>query len=155
MNGAKKLTVGAVAYELEVEIDAEPARVWRALLEETDAWWLPDFHMVAPGSRVTFEARAGGRLVEESPDGASLLWGTVLWIDPAKRTVLLAGHHAPDWGGPSTSMLKFSVEPRGRGSALKVSDAIFGHVDEKHAASLHEGWTLLFTSGLKAHVEKG
>jgi len=155
MTGAIRKPASVAQYELEVEIDADPDRVWRAMIEEIDAWWLPDFHMVAPGSTVRFEARAGGGIVEESPDGGSLLWCMVHWINPAQRTVHLVGHIAPDWGGPSANHLKFAIEARGRGSVVRITDAHFGHVSEPNLASLEQGWAALFRDGLKAFVEKG
>jgi uncharacterized protein YndB with AHSA1/START domain len=156
MNGVAKKDAGIASYELEVEIAASPERVWEALIEETNGWWLQDFHMVGSGSSVAFDARAGGGLIETLPDGGgSLLWCTVHWIRPEERTIYLVGHIAPDWGGPTTNHLKLAVEPRGKGSVLKVSDTHHGNVDDKNLASLESGWTTLFTDGLKRYVEEG
>lgn len=155
MIGAKKSEAGVASYELSVEIDASPEQVWKALIDETNAWWLPDFHMVGAGSTIAFEPRAGGGLIETLPDGGSLLWCTVHWIRPAERVIYLVGHSAPDWGGPYTSHLKLTVEARGMESLLKVTDAHTGNIDDKNLESLHSGWTTLFTDGLKRYVEKG
>ena len=108
MSKAMRTDAGVARYELEVEIQASPDAVWAALVQETNAWWLPDFHMVGAGSTVTLDARAGGGLIEARPDGAELLWCTVQWIDPGARTLLLVGHLAPDWGGPTTTFLKLA-----------------------------------------------
>jgi uncharacterized protein YndB with AHSA1/START domain len=155
MKGAKKMESSVAQYELEIEIEADPDRVWHSLINEINAWWLPDFHMVGPESTVCFEPRAGGGIIEETPDGSSLLWCSVHWIRPAQRVVYLVGHVAPDWGGPSCSHLKFAVEERNGGSVVKVTDAHFGHVSEQNLASLEEGWSALFRDGLKQFVEKG
>ncbi len=155
MTDTNKTNAAVAHYQLEIEISADPDRVWEAMVTEIDAWWLPDFHMVGPGSTLHFEPHAGGGLIEESPDGASLLWYTVHWIRPAERTVYLVGHIAPDWGGPACSHLKFAVEPRGGGSVLLVTDTHFGHVDEQNLATLKEGWSALFRDGLKAFIERG
>ena len=55
----QQMETRAVSYEFEVEMKASADRVWRALVEETDGWWLPDFHMVGEGSKVHLDARAG------------------------------------------------------------------------------------------------
>ena len=144
---------GIARYELEIEIDAAPERVWDALIQRTNGWWLPAFHMVGEGSTVTLEPWAGGRLHEELEDGGSLLWCTVHWIRPEQHVLYLVGHLAPDWGGPVTSHLKLAVEPRGSGSVLLVSDTHLGHIDRENLKSLEEGWTQLFRDGLKAFVE--
>jgi uncharacterized protein YndB with AHSA1/START domain len=155
MVGAKKKEAGVALYELEVEIEASPERVWQALIHETNAWWLPDFHMVGPGSTVAFDPRAGGGLIETLPDGGSLLWCTVHWIRPTERMIYLVGHFSPDFGGPTTSNLKLAVEPLGAGSVLKVTDAHHGNIDDGNLDSLQSGWTTLFTDGMKRFIEDG
>ncbi len=148
---------GWLQYELEISITAPPATVWRALLDETQAWWLPDFRMVGPESVVTLDPVAGGRgLVEELPGGGSLLWYSVQMHAPAQHQLWLVGHIAPDFGGPATSMLKLEAGPDGEtGCRLRISDALLGNVSEAMARSLHEGWSQLFGTGLKSHVESG
>lgn len=155
MTSTDKTNPAAAQYQLEVEISADPDRVWKAIVTEINAWWLPDFHMVGPASTMRFEPRAGGGLIEEDPAGGSLLWYMVQWIRPVERTVYLVGHIAPDWGGPSCSHLKFAVQPRGRGGVVTITDSHFGHVSDQNLASLREGWGALFRDGLKAFVERG
>lgn len=147
----QSLEVRAVQYTLEVPIEAPVDRVWAALTEETNAWWLPDFHMVGADSIVTFEARAGGKLVEEKADGGSLLWYTVQMCTPGE-SIHLVGHIAPNWGGPATSMLELKLEADGAGTRLIVNDALFGRVGETTPQSLRDGWGQLFGEGLAKHV---
>lgn len=155
MPGAKRLESSVAQYELEIKIDADPECVWSALIDDINAWWLPDFHMVGPGSTVRLEPHAGGGLIEELPDGGSLLWYTVHWIGPAAHTLYLVGHIAPDWGGPACTHLKIAVENRGNGSVVIITDSQFGHVSDQNLASLEDGWAALFRDGLKAFVERG
>ncbi|MEL6340008.1 MAG: SRPBCC domain-containing protein [Myxococcota bacterium] len=137
-------------YELSVEIEKPVALVWQALTQETNSWWLPDFHMVAPDSTVTLEARAGGRLIEETEVGASLLWASVAMIVPQER-ILFVGGHFPAWGGPATSMLEWRLESTDNGSRLLVSDSLIGQVTEDTVSSLEHGWRELFSNGLGKH----
>ncbi|MEX2186877.1 MAG: SRPBCC domain-containing protein [Pirellulales bacterium] len=156
MKAGMPIAVGGVSYELQIAIDAPRERVWRALLEEVGAWWLPDFHMVGEDSTVTFDARAGGSLIEHSEDGGSLLWMTVQWIRPQQFVLYAVGHVAPDWGGPSLYHFKLELEPREPDRCtLKVSDVHVGRVDESSITSLKAGWTTLFSDGLKQFVERG
>ncbi len=143
---------GSIRYELEIPIEASPEAVWDALTEHTNAWWLPDFHMVGADSEVSLNAEAGGQLIETKADGGSLLWYTVQMVVPGE-SLHLVGHLAPPWGGPATTMLQLGVRAYGDGALLVVSDAIFGQVDEKSAAAQQEGWTALFGDGLKRFVE--
>lgn len=153
MNGARVSPAQVAQYELEIEIDAGRERVWRALLEETNSWWLPDFHMVDAQSVVTFDTGPGGSLIEQVPGGGSLKWYDVQYFLPDQFKIYLVGHMAPEWGGPSTSSLSLAIDERDGGCVLKVTDAHFGNVTEASVESLSNGWRQLFGEGLKPFVE--
>ncbi len=144
-------TARMVRFELEVELDASPERAWTALTDDINAWWLPDYRAAGTDSVVRLEPKAGGSLVEEAGDGASLVWYTVQMVRPGKA-LYLVGHLAPDWGGPGTSMLKLALAPQGDGSVLRISDAIVGNVTEEQASGLESGWRKLFGEGLAAYL---
>lgn len=151
---AARFETCALTYELEIAIEAPPDAVWEALVHRTDAWWLPDFRMLGSDSVVTLEPHAGGQLLEQQPDGASLLWYTVIMCMPG-RSLQLVGHLAPEFGGPasSTLQLQISAAAAGAGTLLRVSDALFGRVSEAGAQNQKDGWALLFGDGLKHHLE--
>lgn len=155
MPGAKRSDAACAQYELQVQIEAPPERVWRAIVEETNAWWLPDFHMVGENSTVEFDTSPGGRgLVEYTDDGGNLLWYSVHFFLPKEYKVYLVGHIAPDWGGPSTSNLRISVTETDSGdSVVQISDAVHGNIDDGSLQSLESGWNQLFTDGLKSYIE--
>ena len=145
-----------VQYELEIEIKADRATVWKALIEETNGWWLPDFHMVDESSVVEFDVRPGGRgLIEHRDNGAFLSWYSVQLYLPEQFKVYLLGHVAPDWGGPATNHLCFFLEEHQEGCTLKVSDAHHGHVSDDYINSLNDGWGRLLGDGLRRYVEGG
>ena len=147
---------GCVQYELEIAINASCERVWKAMFDEVNFWWLPDFHMVGPGSVVTFDPTPGGKgMIEELEGGGGLAWFSVHYHLPQQFTIYLVGHIAPDWGGPATSNLKLALESTDTGCILKVTDAHHGNVSDQTIQSLSTGWTQLFTEGLKEFVENG
>ena len=74
-----------------------------------------------PAADGRLDARAGGQLYERHESGKSLLWCTVTMCEPGVA-VQMGGHIAPDWGGPTTSMLKFQLEDRD-GTVLEGTDA--------------------------------
>ena len=92
-------------------------------------------------------------MVETGADGGSLEWYRVQMVSPG-QAIYLTGDLAPDWGGPTISMLKLAVEERGSGGALIVSDALLGNVTEASAQSAETGWKSLFGDGLKAFAER-
>ena len=99
-----------------------------------------------------FSADKGGALLETSPNGASLEWYRVQMCEPGK-SLYLVGYLAPDWGGPTTSMLKLALKAEEDCSILTVSDALLGNVTQNKANSAQDGWKELFGSGLKGCVE--
>lgn len=156
MIGTKTSDVRCVQYELEIEINAPREQVWKAIVDETDAWWLPDFHMVGEGSVVEFDLNPGGRgLVEHKGDGSFLIWYSVQYYLPEQFKIYLLGNVAPDWGGPSTSNLSLALEDSDQSCVLRVSDAHHGKVSEDYINSLQSGWNQLFGEGLRGYVENG
>lgn len=147
-----KHAVGTVLVELEVAISAPRERVWQALTNEINAWWLGDYRMVAPDSVVTLDARAGGVMIEQKAGGGSLLWYTIVMVTPGE-TLHMVGHIAPPWGGPALAMLELTLKEDGAGTRLEIRDAILGPESTTKAANLDAGWRALFGDGLKGYVE--
>lgn len=140
--------------QIEIPIAATSARVWKAMFDEIERWWLPDFLMLGADSKISFDPRpSGSGLLEESPDGSGLQWYAVQMYLPKQFKVYLVGHIAADWGGPSTSSLMLALSDSTDGCVLTVADARHGKIDSKQIESLREGWRQLFSDGLKAYVE--
>ena len=145
-------------YELEIEMGASRQRVWKALIDEINDWWLPDFHVVAADSTVTLNPDPGGPgLVERTVGGSALQWYAVQMYLPDQFKIYLVGHIAPDWGGPVTSNLQFALTETANGAEasclFKLVDARHGNVNQAHLNSYQDGWRMLFTDGLKKYVE--
>jgi uncharacterized protein YndB with AHSA1/START domain len=149
---AQTLPTRAVRYQIEIRIDASPERAWHALTVETDAWWLPDFHMAGADSKVTLDAAPGGHLIERTAAGGGILWYTVHACVPAS-SITLVGPLAID-SGPATSMLTLTLEDQDGGCLLRLADGLVGHVSDRLVESLRDGWTLLLGEGLKRYAER-
>lgn len=141
-----------IKFQFEVPIRRSPEDIWALMIHQIDAWWLLDFRALGEGSVVSLKAQTGGQLLETAPDGTCLEWYRVQMAVPEKA-LYLVGYMAPDWGGPTTSMLKLAVENRDGGGALVVSDALMGNVTEASANGAERGWRTLFEDGLKAVAE--
>ena len=141
-----------IKYEFEVPIKRAAKDIWSVLVSRIDAWWMPDFRALGNDSVMSLRPEIGGGLTETSPDGNALEWYRVQ-MATRDKSLYLVGYMAPDWGGPTVSMLKLAVESRGEFGALIVSDALLGNVTESSGQSAAEGWQVMFGESFKKHAE--
>jgi uncharacterized protein YndB with AHSA1/START domain len=139
-------------YQFEFIIQQSPQEVWNCLINDINQWWLDDFKTFGSDSVISLEANASGSLRETGSDGSSLDWYTVQMC-VQNQSLYLVGYLAPDWGGPSISMLKLSIQKKGEGSLFTVSDGLIGNVSEKGASQTMEGWKTMFEESFKRHAE--
>ena len=139
-------------YEFDIPINKPAQTVWSLLTTQINDWWMNDFRALGEGSNITFDHRQGGNLIETGVGGETLEWYRVQMCIP-KNSLYLVGYMAPDWGGPTVSMLKLALKENGETCVLTVSDALLGNISEKKAQSAKEGWQLLFGEGFKHFVE--
>ncbi|MEM7024074.1 MAG: hypothetical protein AAF637_16000 [Pseudomonadota bacterium] len=147
----KVLPSRTVTYELEIQIGASAAQVWRELTENTNSWWLPDFHVAAPDSTVTLDAVPGGQLVERTSDGGGIVWYTVQACRPGISMTLLGS--LSEGCGPGTTMLTIVLEEDSRSCVLRLTDVLFGHISDELVESLRSGWVCLLGEGLGRYTE--
>lgn len=140
--------------EMVVPINAPKARVWKAVTQEMQKWWLPDFHMAHPQSKMVVEMTAGGRVYEEGPDGSNLLWFKVAAVRPGE-SVHWEGSIMVPWGGPVVAQAWLRLEEAAGRTTLRFTQCFIGIVDDSMISSMREGWTMLLEQGLKRHVETG
>ncbi|MEE4537735.1 MAG: hypothetical protein V2J51_04490 [Erythrobacter sp.] len=141
-----------IKYQFEVPIQRSASDIWPLMIDQIDDWWMDDFRALGEGSNLTLNAETGGQLIEIAADGSALEWYRVQMVVPGKA-LYLVGYMAPDWGGPTTSMLKLAIEEHRENCALVVSDALLGNVSEASASSAEGGWRTLFGDAFKAFVE--
>ncbi len=151
---ARRLDAAAATYELQIRVDAPTERVWEIVTERPDEWWVDDLRCVPGGSEMILDARAGGTLVERSPGGGSLLWFTVLAVEPG-RALHLTGSLAPPYGGPAQTYLWLALEEDGEATVVRMTHSLHGYVAEGSLAEMESGWRLLLEKGLKPAVEGG
>lgn len=151
---AKILNASAARIELEVPIDASAAKVWKTIVERPDEWWISELRCVPGVSKVHFDATAGGALVERNENGGSLLWFTVIAVEPT-RSLNLAGAIAPPFGGPCQAFLLIELEENDGATVVKMTNSLHGHVNEQSLPEIEGGWRMLLENGLKRVVETG
>lgn len=151
---ALTMDAAAARFELEITIEAAPDAIWTLITERPDEWWVSDLRCVPGPSRMVLDPRAGGTLIEQNDAGGSLLWFTVLAVEPG-RSLNCAGHLAPPFGGPCATYLHLLVDGEGDGSVVRLAISMHGHVEEGMLQEMSQGWQLLLESGLKAVAEAG
>ncbi|MEZ5102100.1 MAG: SRPBCC domain-containing protein [Thermoleophilia bacterium] len=70
---------------VEFEVRATPAVAFATWTERIGAWWPRSHTLSREPAAITFEPRAGGRIVERGPDGAEHPWGEVIAWEPPHR----------------------------------------------------------------------
>jgi hypothetical protein len=146
------LPARTATLSVSIVIEATKDRVWEAMIDEVDAWWLPQYRM-APGSkRIVLEPRAGGRFYEESPSGG-LLWYTVQMV-AAGESIDMHGYLAARYGGPAISLLHISLSELNGKTTITIEDSLIGGFGDAMTTQTHAGWTELFGAGLKAYIER-
>ena len=140
-----------ICVKLAIDIAAPVGVVWKTLLDDIGEWWTMA-NFAATGGTMHLEARAGGRLYEVGPNGHELLWAHVIEILPEKRIFFHGAMGAP-YAPASITLFQFNLESTANGTRLSIRDELFGNVNEKTTASMTEGWTHLFSVGLKQLVE--
>ena len=140
---------GSVQVDVQIPVKKPRTTVWTSLFEQTTAWWPSDYYATTHPSRMVFEPILGGRLYEEAERGSGLLWYTVIAIEPP-LSINLAGHIAPPFGGPATSLLRIDLESTSETTSLiRISDSVFGCIDTNTKPRIAEGWLTVFSSAKK------
>jgi DNA-binding transcriptional ArsR family regulator/uncharacterized protein YndB with AHSA1/START domain len=145
---ARATTVGRV--EMEIEIAAPAADVWKALVRDTSFWWPKDFY-TGPAKGFHIEPRLGGKVFEDWGKGNGVVWYTVFGINPGVSLDLQGCMAIPY--GPALTLLHLELAAAGPRTTLSVSDSTIGAAGNEGAEEKTKGWQQVFGAGLKAYVE--
>jgi uncharacterized protein YndB with AHSA1/START domain len=70
---------------VEFEVGVPPAEAFEVWTRRCATWWPPRHTVSGDPAAITFEAQAGGRILEHGPDGAEHDWGRILDWEPPTR----------------------------------------------------------------------
>lgn len=154
-NSAMPKTTAPVLSTREAKITltlhAAPAQAWRALTRDIGQWWPAAFHTSEHTRRFVLEAKLGGMMGELGAKGDGLVWYRVIGLERG-RSVTLAGHLLPPWGGPANSLVRITLTPvKPRETQLEFIDHTFGVVD---SGETEAGWRQLLTEHLQPFAER-
>ena len=141
--------------ERSIVIAASPERVWKAWVEDMNAWWTkPYYNDHARVTGLHMEPKLGGRYIEKwGEDGAGFLIGQVtVWLPPHRLAYTWT---QMDWGGVTT-LVQIEFQPDGNGGTkmVYIHEGFERLPDETLRSGYDSGWTELATR-LKNYIEKG
>lgn len=132
----------------EVRLPAPPSRIYRVLTGEIDRWWTQPYRMTE-GGRMTLDARIGGELREEAPDGHVAVWGRVEEVAP-DRVLVLSG--TIGMRSAVSGRVRIELTPAGSDTVLTLSHVAMGPIADGAAERFSEGWADLLGSRLRARL---
>lgn len=109
------------------EVGVPPPQAFAAWTDRCATWW-PRSHTVSghPAS-ITFEPRAGGRIVERAPDGSEHPWGEILeWAPPTRLRYLWHLFFDPS----EATEIEVTFSPIGGGTAVRIEQRGFERLGE-------------------------
>ena len=152
MSAQSQDTAAVCRIMLEIPIEAPKDRVWEALIQEADAWFVSDPGMGPADKTFHFEARVGGMMFEDWGNGNGVLWGHVIFCD-SPNAVHVAGDCSPQWGGPNRGIMVWELAEAEGVTTVRFEHALHGSVSDKARASYEGGWKIQLVDGLKRYVE--
>ena len=144
--------ISATSIRVDTLIKASRPRVWKALTQEINQWWLPTFFMHSETKEFILEVKLGGLLYELTSEQEGIVWANVIGID-APNLIQLKGHLTPAFGGPAISFLSFDLEESGKATVIHFKDELFGDISDKLPRQLESRWQQLLHKGLKQYIE--
>ncbi len=144
--------LNAIEVLVEVEIEATPEKVWKALVEETAQWWHPAYSTNAAYRKFVIEPELGGFMGEDWGNGDGQVWGRVNGLQK-NRFLQVVGDQSKDFDGPSRGIMTWRLEAEGSTTRVRFEQSLFGRVTDKTRSSLEGGWTQLFRDCLKFYAE--
>ena len=147
--------MGAEALVIEFEVDAPPAHAFETWTRRCATWW-PSAHTVSGDpATISFEPRAGGRIVEHARDGGEHDWGWILDWEPPSRLRYM-WHLFFDAG--EATQVEVTFRPRGRRTAVRLEQRGWERLGELGAARrtrTEQAWSTLTEHFAAACVAEG
>lgn len=134
----------------ETELEASPEVVFTALTRDVQSWWI--MRQTVPASSLTLEPRVGSSLIERSPDGHEVIWGTLEEVRRPDR-LYFSGRFAVE--GAVAGRVHFDLARTGSGGChLLLSHQALGNISEATRKSFHAGWGKLIGQCLTTHLRR-
>jgi len=153
VNVTKTKAARTARVEVATTVAAPPYQVWKALVDETDAWWPANFRTLPGTKRFVLEAQLGGRMYEDLGGGAGLVWYTVTGLVRGVE-LRLQGSISAEFGGPAVTLVVIRLDDTEGGTRVTLTDCLVGAIDAAKVKAIEDGWKVLIDGALKKHTER-
>ena len=143
---------GSMRIELEVPIAAPPENVFEALTGDVSDWWGRPYVHSDGAKAIRVEPWVGGRCWEDQGNNEGALYATIVSVARPKE-LKMAGPFG--MGGFCHSVVTYTLEPKGKGTLLKVSHVAAGEIDDEARGQYSAGWEDLIKGRLVALLQRG
>jgi Activator of Hsp90 ATPase homolog 1-like protein len=121
--------MSADALVIEFEVGVAPSHAFTTWTERCATWWPRSHTMSGDPSAISFEPRAGGRIVERAA-GTEHEWGEVLEWDPPSRLRCL---WHPFFDRAEATELEITFRPVATGTAIRLEQSGWERLGEAAA----------------------
>ncbi|MCB1219119.1 MAG: SRPBCC domain-containing protein [Planctomycetales bacterium] len=152
-NALPVVSLNRMEVQAEYTIAAPPDRVWRALTEETQAWWGAPYKCCDDTVEISLELRGGGAMLEKGADGTHVVWGIISGFTPGSY-LELEGSCGMAW--PSFGNWSYMLSDNGNGGTiLKFRHSALGLFKPEQQQNYGRGWDDLLGERLRNWCENG
>ena len=134
--------MGADPLVIEFEVAVAPAQAFDAWTQRCATWWPRSHTMSGDPSAITFEPRAGGRIVEHAA-GAEHDWGEVLEWEPLSRLRCL---WHPFFDRSEATEVDITFRAVATGTAVRIEQTGWeqlGDAGPPRRTRTHEAWAVV------------
>jgi hypothetical protein len=127
---------------VEFEVGVAPAHAFDVWTQRCATWWPRSHTMSGDPSAITFEPRAGGRIVERGP-GGDHEWGEVLAWEPPDRVRCL---WHPFFDRAEATEVDITFRAVESGTAVRIEQRGFerlGDAGPPRRARTHQAWAVV------------
>jgi len=150
--GEQAMEFNLMEIEQNIDINAEPEKVFNALTNNISNWWGRPYMINEKATIITLEPKIGGLFYESWADNQGFKWGDVTYL---KKNEILEITGSFGMTKAFFSKVSFILEKKGKGTSIKLSHLAYGQVDEETEKGYTVGWKDLVGFRLKKFVEEG
>jgi uncharacterized protein YndB with AHSA1/START domain len=114
--------------KLDVQVNAPPSAVYRALITRVGSWWSSEHSWSGDARNLSIDARPGGCFCERLPGGGGVEHMRVVFVQPDKM-IRMSGALGPLQTSGLAGSMTWSLAPADGGTKLTLVYNVGGYMD--------------------------